>query len=304
MQIDVIRTHARAAGIAAALCAVALSLPPTLAAQSADPASAATDGQGGPDGQPVATADAQTGAQVPRPGTVTTVPSGETRSPWWELNGGYEGDSHATSYGFVGPGYVRPLGGKLAFKAHVYATQLKYEFANGLGGSTEVTAPGFSPAIGLRYGRKNWVQVTTGLDFKREHRQITDDVGDVFSDERHTRTGVSLGADAWWNPSRHSNVFTMLHYGTASKYTWGRIAAKQQVSNMDWHGPHTVYLGVEGVGQGNADIRSWQIGGLGELVFARSELSLQARGGYKRSTFEVGPDKSGPYFGVGLWKRF
>jgi hypothetical protein len=26
--------------------------------------------------------------------------------------------------------------------------------------------------------------------------------------------------------------------------------------------------------------------------------------GYKQSSFESGPDKTGPYFGIGLYKRF
>jgi len=290
MQIDVIRVSGRAFVLAAALLAVGLASPTAVLGQTTPAATT--------------TADAQTGTQTPMPGTVTTVPGAETRSPWWELNGGFEGDNQETSYGFLGPSYARPLGGKLTFKASLYATHLRYEFENGLGGTTEVNAPGFTPSVGLRYGGKNWFQVSTGLDIKREHREITDDLDQVFSDDRDTKVGLSLGAQAWWNPSRHSNVFSQIHYGAASKYTWGRVAAKQQVTNMDWHGRHTVYLGVEGVGQGNSDIQSWMLGGLGELVFARSQLSLQVRGGYKRSTFDVGDDKTGPYFGVGLWKRF
>jgi hypothetical protein len=31
---------------------------------------------------------------------------------------------------------------------------------------------------------------------------------------------------------------------------------------------------------------------------------MTLRVGYKRSTFESGPDKTGPYFGIGLYKRF
>jgi hypothetical protein len=142
-----------------------------------------------------------------------------------------------------------------------------------------------------------------GLDLDREHREITDDVG-IVEDNRHTRVGVSLGTQAWWNPTRRSNVFAQISYGTASNYTWGRLAAKHQITNMDWHGPITLYLGAEGIGQGNSDIRSWQGGGLLEFVFTHAQLSLVGRGGYKRSTFDVGPDKTGPYFGVGLWKRF
>ena len=319
MVIDVFRSHSRAALAAMALAAAVIALPAAAAAQTPASQPAGTDhngastdpsgtsAQAGTDGQetPTATADAQTpGTQVPRPGTVTTVPSAEKRSPWWEFNGGYEGDTHETGYGFVGPAYTRPLGdSKLAFKAHVYATHLRYEFDNGLGGTTEVNSPGVVPAIGLRYGGKTWVQVTAGPDIDREHREIRDESGIVL-DERKTRVGVSLGTQAWWNPTRRSNVFAQLSYGTGSDYTWGRLAAKHQITNMDWHGPITLYLGAEGIGQGNQDIRSWQGGGLLEFVFTHAQLSLVGRGGYKRSTFDRGPDKTGSYFGVGLWKRF
>jgi hypothetical protein len=298
--------HPRAAVMVGALAALALAVPLPAAAQDAQPAAqTAADAQAAGDaqGRATASADAQTRTEAPRPGTVTTVPSGQTRPPRWELVGGFESDSHDTSYGFVGPSYHRPLNDKLSLKFRVHATHLRYEFENELGGQTRVSAPGIGPGIGLRYGRKNWVQFTTGVDVKRERREITGN-GGLSVIERDTRYGVGVGADAWLTPTRRSNVHAMLHYGAASKYTWGRLAARHQVSNMDWHGRHTIYLGLEGVGQGNEDIRSWQVGPLAELVFARTQLSLQARGGYKRSSFDRGPDKDGPYFGVGLWKRF
>lgn len=299
MLIDVFRNH-RAGAMAALLLAAAAVAAPGVQAQGAEPAAQDTDAQ---NGTPTTTADAQTGTDVPLPSQVTTVPGRETRPPRWEFVGGFESDSHDTSYGFLGPSYHRPLGGQLALKFRVHATHLRYEFENGFGGETRVSAPGIGPGIGLRYGGKNWVQFTTGVDIKREHREITGATG-LISDETDTKYGVSVGADSWLSPTRRSNIHAMLHYGAASKYTWGRLMARHQVTNFSWRGPLTLYLGAEGVGQGNEDIRSWQFGGIGELVFARTQLSLQARGGYKRSTFDRGPDKTGPYFGVGLWKRF
>lgn len=319
MLIDAFRNHPRAALVMAALALGVLAPPATVPAQTTEPApesaddarsrsTATAEAQAGtaPDaqnGSPTATADAQTGAQTPMPGTVITVPSAQTRPPRWEFVGGFEGDTHDTSYGFVGPSYHRPLNGKLALKFSVRATHLRYAFENGLGGETTVTSPGIGPGVGLRYGRKNWVQFVTGLDVDRESREITGPQG-LIASERETKFGVGVGVDSWLTPTRRSNVHAMLHYGAASKYTWGRLAARHQVTNMDWHGRHTIYLGAEGVGQGNEDIRSWQVGPIVELLFARTQLSLQARGGYKRSSFERGPDKTGPYFGIGLWKRF
>jgi hypothetical protein len=291
MFIDVFRT--RSFAVTSTLAAAALfAFVHPLAAQSAQPAAVVTSSD--------ETAQT-TSAQVPP--RVNTSPNPAPRSSNFELVGGYEGDSHHTGYGFLGPHYIHRLNDDVKLIAHIHFTHLTYAFANGLGGTTEVTAPGISPAIGLRIGQKNWVQFSTGLDVKREQRDITNRAG-LLSSNRETKVGMSLGADGWWNPSRRSNVHAMVNYGSASKYTWGRVAAKHQVSNFDWQAPVTFYLGAEGIGQGNQDITSWQGGGLLEMLIHRSELSLMARGGYKRSTFNVGPDKTGPYFGVGLWKRF
>src|SRR5688572_4370212 len=38
----------------------------------------------------------------------TTHASAQTAAPFWELIGGYEGDTHGSSYAFFGPGYVHP----------------------------------------------------------------------------------------------------------------------------------------------------------------------------------------------------
>jgi hypothetical protein len=243
------------------------------------------------------------GAQT-TPGVVMDAPQpAGRREPYWDFNAGYEGDSNDMSYGFLGPGFNRPINDRLSLVGRLNLSHLRYEFENGLGGRTEVTAPGISPAIGLRYGRRNWVRFTTGVVVRREERTFNDAFGPVRTEE-DTRVGLSLGADAWWNVNRRANVHAMLHYGAASSYIWSRLAAKHQVSNFDWRGPITLYLGAEGVAQGNDDIRSYQIGPLAELNFAGSDLSLTVRGGYKRSTFEIGESDSGPYFGVGLWKRF
>ena len=58
-------------------------------------------------------------AQAQSPGT--SVPT-DTNLPFWELIGGYEGDSHDAGYGFLGPAYNHPLSDDLAVTARVFAT--------------------------------------------------------------------------------------------------------------------------------------------------------------------------------------
>jgi len=248
----------------------------------------------------------QAGRTTPLPGTVTatTMTTNNTRDHWWEFSGGWEADTHDTGYAFAGPSYHHRLSDDVSLNAGIHATNLEYAFENGVGGETEVHAPGFSPNVGLRFGRKNWIQGSAGLEVRRYRTEITDATDLMVSDDKDTRVGMSLGASAWLVPSSRSNVHAMIHYGTASKYTWGRLAARHQISNFSWHGPVTLYAGAEGIGQGNEDIRSWMAGGLLEFLIHRTSLSIMGRAGYKHSSFDIGPDKTGPYFGIGLWKRF
>jgi hypothetical protein len=249
---------------------------------------------------------ADTGAQatVPTPGTVVDIPRRDERAAKWDISGGYEADDNDTSYAFFGPSYNRPLNDNVALRLSVNVNHLKYQFENGEGGTTEVEAPGISPGVGLRFGNRNWFQVTGGVSIRDESRRITGAGDTLLSDEDDRRTGLFVGADAWYNTSRRSNLHAMVHYGGVSNYLWSRLAGRQQISNFDWRGPVSFYLGAEVVGQGNEDIKSWQVGPILEMALAHTQLSLTARGGYKRSTFDVGEDKSGPYFGVGIWKRF
>jgi hypothetical protein len=288
-------------GAVAAAALVAMS-----GVASAQTSSTVTDDAASGSETTTATTTATTVAQAdPRTtgGVVVETPAPDRPLPRWDVSGGYENDSMDTSYGYFGPSYHRPLSDSVSLRLSLRANHLHYEFDNGIGGRTEVSGPGLSPGVGLRFGRRNWVQGSVGLSIRDEERVITGRNGFV-STEKDTRTGLSLGADAWWNTSRRSNIHAMLHYGAVSNYTWGRVAGRHQVTNFSWRAPVTFYLGAEVVGQGNEDIRSWQVGPTLEMALGRSGFSLTARGGYKHSSFDEGEDQTGHYLGVGLWKRF
>jgi hypothetical protein len=242
-------------------------------------------------------------APVPSPAPVIEMSTKPLRPAWWELIGGWEGDTHQTGYGFLGPTYIRPLRPNLALHAHIYGNYLYYEFSNSLGGDTKVHSPGFGPALGLRFGDKTSFTVTAGLDVKHRQEEIRSSTG-LVSDTTKTRVGAGFGADLYHDLSRTWNLQMIGNYGTVDKYTWARAGIKNQVTNRSWKAQHTLYLGVEGIAQGNKDIFSWQTGGLAEVLFVPSKLSLAFRAGYKNSSFNVGPDKTGPYFAVGLYKAF
>jgi hypothetical protein len=224
-----------------------------------------------------------------------------TSGPFWELIGGYEADTHGSAYGFFGPGYVHPIRPNLAWTARAFGNYLAYEFS-GADGETEVRSPGFSASLGLRFGDQSWFGVSAGPEVRWRRTELTRADGQtVESDD--TRVGANIGAEAYLNPTSHNNLHGIVNYGTVDKYTWARLGFKEQISNRNWQGPTATFVGVEGIAQGNDDIRSTQFGGFFEVTRVPANLSLMFRVGYKRSTFDVGPNKTGPYFAVGFYKR-
>lgn len=231
------------------------------------------------------------------------APTANARGPaFWELIGGYEGDTHGTGYAFFGPSYVHPIKPGLAWTARVFGNYLYYRFNDGVG-ETKVRSPGVGPSLGLRFGDKNFFTVSAGPEVKWRRREFLRRDGTLIRDETKTRFGGNFGAEVYTNPTSHNNVHGIVNYNTSDRYTWGRLGFKEQVSNLKWQGPNTTFVGVEGIGQGNQDIRSIQVGGFIEITHVPANVSVMFKAGYKRSMFHVGPDKTGPYFGVGYYQR-
>lgn len=220
---------------------------------------------------------------------------------YWDPIGGFELDTHGTSYSFFGPTWVKPLSPKLAFQASVRANYLTYEFEE-LGGVTKVRSPGVSTGVGLKMGDENWFRFSVGVGVKRRNETFEAPTGLEVSDS-DWESGVSLGADTYLNPTERVNVHGQLNYGAEDGYVWSRLGVKRQLSNYDWRGRFTHYAGGEVMAQGNEDIRSLQLGGLVEFLHAPSSISIMLRGGWKRSTFDLADDKTGPYVAVGYFQR-
>jgi cellulose biosynthesis protein BcsS len=220
---------------------------------------------------------------------------------FWELISGYEGDTHGSGYGFVGPSYVRPIRPGLSWTARAFGNYLSYEFSS-VGGATSVRSPGLSTAIGLQFGDKNFFRVLAGPEVKWRRTEVTGANG-LLTTSTDTRAGANAGGEMYVNPTPHNNVQGLINYNTTDRYSWGRLGFKEQLNNRSWKGPVTTYLGVEGVAQGNQDIRSTEAGAFFEVNPVPAKISVVFKAGYKRSTFTVGPDKTGPYFSVGFYQR-
>jgi len=235
-------------------------------------------------------------APAPAPAADQGGQASSAGAPFWELIGGYEADTHGSAYGFFGPGYVHPINSNVSWTGRAFGNYLAYEFTDA-GGETKVRSPGVSASLGLRFGGNSWFGVNAGPDVRWRRFELTRPNGQkVDTDE--TSVGANIGAEAYVNPTSHNNIHGIVNYGTVDKYTWARLGFKERVAQ---HGSTSTYLGVEGIAQGNEDIRSTQFGGFFELN--PTNLSLMFRVGYKRSTFDVGPNKTGPYFAIGFYKR-
>lgn len=243
-------------------------------------------------------------ATSPAPITTSAVQAAQTavEAPYWVLLGGYEGDTHGTGYGYFGPQWVRPVRDDLDVQFSLRGNYLMYEFEEN-GGLTKVRSPGLAAKVGVKFGDENWFKVAAGPSVKWRSETFEGPDGreiDILDD---TEFGFSVGADAWLNPSDRDNIHLLMNYGTEDGYIWSRGGYRRQVSNYDWRGTWTHYLGGEVIAQGNDDIRSLQVGALWEILHAPNSASVMLRGGWKRSTFEQADEKTGPYFGIGYYHR-
>ena len=254
-------------------------------------------------------ADAQTAPAVNFIPTVAgpAVPAAAVQTPapgtsYWEIIGGLEFDTDGMMYGFVGPQWNRRINDDMGVFARAYVNWLQYEFDEN-GGTTEVSGPGLSTQVGLKFGDRHTFKVGAGPSFKWRGETFTDASGDETELDSDMEVGVSVGADAYMNPTDLDNVHALVNYDTADDYLWSRLGYKHQITNHAWQDTWAHFLGAEGIWQGNDDIKTLMLGGLVEFVHAPSRTAIMLRAGYKKSTFEFGDDRTGPYFGVNFYRR-
>ena len=69
-----------------------------------------------------------------------------------------------------------------------------------------------------------------------------------------------MGADVSVDPTTHNNIYGIVDFNSSDRYTWSRLAYKEQVTNLNWSGKFAHFVGAEVIGQGNQDIHSTQVG--------------------------------------------
>lgn len=218
-----------------------------------------------------------------------------------EVITGWEGDSHVQGYGFVTLGALIPSGLHLKVPLRASGSFLYYTYDSS-GTSFHIRSPGVSLLTGLRMARsRGSVTLLGGGEIRREQRETGTPAP---SSRAVTNGGFVVQADADLALARRWQAMALGNYAWAAKYTYGRGAMRYQASNLGWQGPRSLFLGVEGVRQGNDESDAFQSGGFVECSFVRQHTSLALHGGYKESWSLGGSHRRGGYLGLNVYRAF
>jgi len=214
---------------------------------------------------------------------------------------GWEGDRFEQGYGFAMLGTLVAGDSAVSFPVRITGSYLYYNYGEA-GGIVKVRGPGGAGLVGIRYA-PTWgtVMFLVGGEIRWETRKRELSPGPEAVVARGGVVGEVDGDVAW---TRRLHPFWLVNYSGSARYVYGRAGIRFQVSNLDWRGPVTWSVGLDAVGQGNADTDALQGGGSLECVLVRSRLSLNVRGGYKDSASSDGGRRQGGYVGGGVYKRF
>jgi len=208
---------------------------------------------------------------------------------------GWEGDD-TRGYVFIAPTASFDLGSSQAILLRGTGSFLYY--GSQADGPTDVTAPGASVAIGYRVsGSRVNASLIGGFEERRIQRRQANDRSNTWEH------GASLSGELFVSASSLTQVSALANYGQANRYGWTRLGVKRQLTNTRFTGRRAVSMGLEMTGQGNRDVRQYQLGGVFELGWLAARSSLQIRTGYGRSVFTDGARESRPYLGIGIYRR-
>ena len=131
----------------------------------------------------------------------------------------------------------------------------------------------------------------------RQHLRYT--YGDGLGTTAVEAPGVTMPAGLALG--RRFHTFALATYAGAARYLYAKLALRGQLNNLEWRGPLTFFLAVEGTGQGNAETRTTQAGGSFEVGFVRARLSVGVHAGVQETWSPGQPHTRGPYGGLSLY---
>jgi hypothetical protein len=217
-----------------------------------------------------------------------------------EAIAGWEGDSFRQGYGFLTAGVLLGEGGPLVVPIRVSGSYLEYDYEED-GVEISLRSPGTSMVAGLRsVSPRATLTALVGGEVRWERRERP---GSGPS-ETVARGGLIAQGEADLTLGRRLRPFLLASYSGSARYLYGRALVRWQCSNLDWSQPATWFVGLEAVGQGNADTDAVQAGAAVECAIEPARLSLGLHAGYKNAARSESERREGAYFGVGVYRRF
>ncbi|MGE5302606.1 MAG: cellulose biosynthesis protein BcsS [Alphaproteobacteria bacterium] len=195
-----------------------------------------------------------------------------------ELYTGVNLDTRAEGYEYFGLGLGQSLNDHWIFMEKAIANFLHYEYDSN-SHMIRAKAPGAKFQIGPKYvGEGRYFILTAGLDY----RNTSLSHADPKSETKGARTGGTV--EAIYSQDLFARLTTdlIINYSSIGNFTWGRGRLKYLTSAEP--GTQKIFLGLEGIGQGNSDYTAQQVGALFELQRLRENFSISLSGGYKHSS--------------------
>jgi hypothetical protein len=214
---------------------------------------------------------------------------------------GWEGDSRQQGYGYLGLGAQLPARGELTVPFSLSVSYLYYHYDDA-GTRISVRSPGASVMSGVRFHAARFSgTVLAGAEIRWEHQE-TNSLNSLV--RRRATTGPVFqfyGEQALasrWQASEFG-----IYVGSAN-YIVSRASLRYQLTNVNWKGRTTFFMGIEGVRQGNEFSDAAQVGGFAEWNLLPLRMSLGLHSGYKESWSPGQTHERGQYLGSSLYRRF
>ncbi len=210
-----------------------------------------------------------------------------------ELYTGGTVDTRGQGYQYFGLGVGQPVTERWTFMGKVVGNYLHYQYESGPR-IIRASAPGVRFQIGPKYfDEQRYFILTGGLDYRNtslSHR-------DPASRTRGARTGGTIEAIYSQALTETFRTDLVLNYSSIGDFTWGRARLKHLIAVDPTR--HRIFVGLEGIGQGNRDYNAQQIGPMVEFQRLQEQFSIVLSGGYKRSSTFTHT----AYFGLELYYK-
>lgn len=209
---------------------------------------------------------------------------------------GSELDGHGQGFSYVGVDVTQSINKTLAVTGRVMPSYLTYKYYSG-DNLIKADSPGLSAVAGIKLF---WDQTMVGVFGGAEFRNTDLSPDDPSASVRGSTSAALIQGelDSWL--TARTNVHVFASYTGISNFTYETGRIKQQITNLDYKQPYTMFLGVEQFIGRNSDFNGQGYGGVVEFFFIPQKINIALRGGYKHdSTFG-----DGFYGGLQFYKGF